>query len=169
MAKKDILKSVRHYAKANNLEVVPDQITGKTFALCIVHEGKIVKQYSPYCSPKELNIFIEGFNVGVQDKEIKEKPKTEVYLLYEGDEWLSISSQVLMGIFTNDQDLKKGCEELVRSRADRNFTDEDRESFDTIEDFVEDSVNELMSNRQLLGYYTSFMISQVATNVMNEI
>ena len=169
MAQKNILKSVRHYAEANGLEIVPDQITGKTFALCIVQEGKIVKQYSPYCSPKELNMFIEGFIAGLQDKEVREKNKAEVYLLYEGDEWLSKSSQVLMGIFTNEQDLKKGCEELVRSRADRNFTDEDREYFDTTEDFVEDSVVELMSNRQLLGNCTSFMISQVATNVLNEI
>lgn len=41
----------------------------------------------------------------------------KVYLLYEGDEWLSTDSLVLMGIFTSKQAFKFNAEKLIRQRA----------------------------------------------------
>ena len=167
MTSEEALSKINESAEHNCMKLVPDNDKGVTYALCLTNDDIVVKQISPYYPLRELAIFMEGYAAGLPNKE--QESKDEVYLLYEGDEWLSRSSLSLMGIFTNEEDLKKGCEELVRSRAERNYTDSEKEWCDSMEDFIVYCVDELMSNRQVLSSYSSFTISQVATNVMEEI
>ena len=167
MTSEEALTKINESAEHNYMKLVPDNDKGGTYALCLTDDGKVSKQISPYYPLRELAIFMEGYAAGLPNKE--QKSKDEVYLLYEGDEWLSRSSLSLMGIFTNEEDLKKGCEELVRSRAEQNYTHSEKEWCESMEDFIVYCVDELMSNRQVLSSYSSFTISQVATNVMEEI
>ena len=167
MTSEEALTKINESAEHNCMKLVPDTNMGGTYALCLTDDVKVSKQISPYYPLRELAIFMEGYAAGLPNKE--QESKDEVYLLYEGDEWLSRSSLSLMGIFTNEEDLKKGCEELVRSRAERNYTDSEKEWCESLEGFIVYCVDELMSNRQVLSSYSSFTISQVATNVMEEI
>lgn len=55
-------------ARLNNSELrcVPDQITGKTFALCLMvsnnpDENRIARIISPFYPPKELTAFMDGY------------------------------------------------------------------------------------------------------------
>lgn len=55
-------------ARLNNPELrcVPDQITGKTFALCLMasnnpDENRIARIISPFYPPKELTAFMDGY------------------------------------------------------------------------------------------------------------
>ena len=55
-------------ARLNNpeLKCVPDQITGKTFALCLMEsdkpdENRIARIISPFYPPKELTAYIDGY------------------------------------------------------------------------------------------------------------
>ena len=48
------------------LKCVPDQITGKTYALCLMasdkpDENRIARIISSFYSPKELTAFMEGY------------------------------------------------------------------------------------------------------------
>ena len=52
--------------KNPQLKCVPDQITGKTYALCLMYsddpaENRIARHISSYYHPKELIAFIEGY------------------------------------------------------------------------------------------------------------
>ena len=52
--------------KNSRMRCVPDQITGKNYALCLMetpdeHETRIQRHISYYMSPKELIAFIYGY------------------------------------------------------------------------------------------------------------
>ena len=102
----EILDKAKKFALSNNLTIIPDQITGKKFALCknIQSNGQVVERKSVFCSPKELDTLIEGYCFGQQTSKKNGNPLI-LHLLYEGDQWLSTSSLVLMGVFTNEDDL----------------------------------------------------------------
>lgn len=51
------------------IKIVPDQVTGKAYALCIMetddeHETRIQRHISDYYSPELLTAFIEGLYIG---------------------------------------------------------------------------------------------------------
>lgn len=48
----------------------------------------------------------------------------KVYLLYEGDEWLSLHSLVLMGVFTSEKELESASNKVIHQKIDRNFNAE---------------------------------------------
>lgn len=96
-----------------------------------------------------------------------------VFLLYEGDEWLSRHSMVLMGVFTNQAELKSAARELIEYRADEhldiaksnyNFDDDATE-----EDVVEDILTELFSRGATQGWLTNYSVVKVETNKLEEI
>ena len=125
----EILDKAKKFALSNNLTIIPDQITGKKFALCknVQSNGEVVENKSVFCSPKELDTLIEGYCFGLQTSNKDENPLV-LHLLYEGDQWLSKSSLVLMGVFTNEDDLKSGVEKLIREDANNNYTEEDKQN-----------------------------------------
>ena len=52
------------------LRIVPDQITGRTFSLCVMetdepHEGRIQRHITEYHKPEDLTLIIEGIYLGV--------------------------------------------------------------------------------------------------------
>jgi hypothetical protein len=54
------------------LKCVPDQITGKTYALCLMctdepNERRISRHISSYYPPKELTAFMEGYQQSMYD------------------------------------------------------------------------------------------------------
>ena len=166
----EILDKAKKFALSNNLTIIPDQITGKKFALCknVQSNGQVVERKSVFCSPKELDTLIEGYCFGQQTSK-KDENHLVLHLLYEGDQWLSTSSLVLMGVFTNENDLKSGAEKLIREDANNNYTEEDKQNEKSMEDYIEESVYWLMSDRQLLGCYNSFLISDVTPNLYGEV
>ena len=78
-----------------------------------------------------------------------------VYVLYEGDAWLSSSSLVPMGIFDNTEDLMVSARELISER----YSDEDE---------VEDMMLELGNYNQISGYDVNYLIKVVELNVLEE-
>lgn len=96
-----------------------------------------------------------------------------VYLLYEGDGWLSNGSLVLMGIFDSDEKLKNGAEELISNRINEHYDYaiecccEDENDI-TKESVLNEILDELMDNFQYLGE-TSYIIKEAELNVVEEI
>ena len=62
-----------------------------------------------------------------------------VYVLYEGDAWLSHSSLVPMGIFDSEENVFQAAESLIRDR----FSDEDE---------IDEMLEELVNYGQTSGY-----------------
>ena len=96
-----------------------------------------------------------------------------VYLLYEGDEWLTRGSMVLMGVLTNQNALKKAAEELIMQRADEHL-ETAKENYDfgedaTQQDVIEDILIELLSRRSTNGWLTNYSIQKVETDKLEEI
>lgn len=61
-------------ARLNNpaLRCVPDQITGKNYALCLMesdnpNENRIARIISPFYPPKELTAFMDGYYQAICD------------------------------------------------------------------------------------------------------
>ena len=103
-----------------------------------------------------------------------------VYLLYEGDEWLSTDSLVLMGIFTSDEHLKTNAEKLIRERAKQHIRDAkekfDSDYFDDCKTFeekttvvVDDILTELMNCGSTIGWTTNYIITSATLNELEEI
>lgn len=102
-----------------------------------------------------------------------------VYLLYEGDEWLSTDSLVLMGIFTSDEHLKENAEELIRQRKKQHLRDaEEQTMFDfddcdhdeeRIEIVVDDILTELLSRGSTNGWTTNYCYTSATLNELGEI
>ena len=60
----------------------------------------------------------------------------KVYILYEGNAWLSNNSLVPMGVFENEELLTKGTKELIFNTFDE---DEAEEVFDEFKNFKQTS------------------------------
>lgn len=56
-------------------------------------------------------------------------------LLYEGDQWLSTSSMVLMGVFTERKSLVRAVCKWIRERLDDNFDPSHYDKTDLNEDY----------------------------------
>ena len=61
-----VMQATLNRFKNPRLKCVPDQITGKTYALCLMYtdepnENRISRYISSYYSPKELTAFMEGY------------------------------------------------------------------------------------------------------------
>lgn len=96
-----------------------------------------------------------------------------VFLLYEGDEWLSRNSMVLMGVFTNQVELKSAARELIEQRADEHLdiakSEYDFDEDVTEEDVVEEILIELLSRGSTQGWLANYSVVKVETNKLEEI
>lgn len=80
----------------------------------------------------------------------------EVYVLYEGDAWLSNTSLVPMGIFDNTDDLMVSARKLISER----YSDEDE---------VEDMVTDLGKYNSASGYGdVGYLVKVVELNKLEE-
>ncbi len=97
----------------------------------------------------------------------------KVFLLYEGDERLLNNSMVLMGVFTNQVELKSAARELIEQRADEHL-DIAKSNYDfdddaTEEDVVEEILIELFSRGATQGWLTNYSVVKVETNKLESI
>lgn len=119
-----------------------------------------------------------------------------LYMLHEGDQWLSRDSLVCMGVFDLEH-LDGACENLIRERADELFREHlnengydgksllrycndnciDREKGESkehlynrlLDEFVDGLKEELLNNSQTQGYSTNFYINPITLNEYGEI
>ena len=92
-----------------------------------------------------------------------------MYLLFEGDEWLSKSSLVCMGLFTSPTKLKAAVTQLIRQRIEDNFDPRDYDYDITAEDWVNEQVTEFMESKQTSEGGVLFIAKQVTPNKLEEI
>lgn len=97
-----------------------------------------------------------------------------VYLLYEGDEWLSTTSLILMGVFSSMKFLSDAARTLIAQRgrehweiAVGNGCFEDKEI--SMEDVCADIYSELIAEGQTSGWATNYIIKKVEINKLEEI
>ena len=99
-----------------------------------------------------------------------------VYLIYEGDEWLSRDSKVLMGVFDNDEDLWNGAYDLIYERIDEHVDYAEENIYELEEgehvdeqEVMADLMDELKHNWQTQGWITNYMIEEVELNKLEEV
>lgn len=95
--------------------------------------------------------------------------KNKMYLLFEGDEWLSTDSLVCMGLFTNDDELEKGVTKLIKQRIKDNFDPRDYDYDITAEEWVKEQVVEFMESKQTSEGAILFIAKTVEPNKLEKI
>ncbi|GAY28478.1 hypothetical protein PvtlMGM1_1778 [Prevotella sp. MGM1] len=102
----------------------------------------------------------------------------KVYLLYEGDQWLSTGSLVLMGIFTDIDTLRINSRELIRERAKSHLNDAVGMGYDfgdcktkdeKKEVVVDDILLELMSRASTCSWSTNYSYIEATLNSLGEL
>ena len=104
----------------------------------------------------------------------------EVYLLYEGDEWLSTGSLVLMGIFTSQELLKCNAKKLIRERGKKHLkfaldsmmymgNELNGTIEENIEVVVEDILEELLFRGATSGWEVNYCYTSATLNELGEI
>ena len=93
-----------------------------------------------------------------------------IYLLYEGDAWLSRSSLVLMGVFEDEYKLNEATEALIQEHARKNFNSEDwsDEEYD-IEQFVYEEIVHFADTLQTQYGEVRIMAKTATMNELGEI
>lgn len=90
----------------------------------------------------------------------------EVFLLYEGDSWLSTGSLVLLGVFTSTEKLVDGVCEYVHNNLNVYIDDEEVENAD---DVTERICDEFFINGMQTQCYSSNLYAKIAeTNRIEE-
>ena len=101
-----------------------------------------------------------------------------VRLLYEGDEWLSTDSLVLMGIFTSDETFKTNAEKLIRERGRQHVSDAEGMGYDfsdcetmkdKIDSVCDDILLELCSRGSTSGWTTNYSSTTAELDKLEEI
>ncbi len=101
-----------------------------------------------------------------------------VYLLYEGDQWLSSDSMVLMGIFTNEEKLKVNAEKLIREHTSEHLNDAEGMDYDfddletkkeKMDSVVEDILLELMSRHATSSWSTNYSFQEATLDELGEL
>ena len=131
----------------------------------------LVKTSYPQAEPEDVkNMFLSIMAVQLARKMLMKK----VYLIYEGDEHLSKDSMVLMGIFNNVEDLKKGARQLITDRLNDNFhrcecDEETCSEEDAKSNFIDHSMKELMEDYQTHEGSVLFQICEADINEIGEV
>lgn len=105
------------------------------------------------------------------DKKKSAQAEVLVYLLYEGDEWLSSDSLVLMGIFTSKESFKANAEKLIRQRIKqhRRTASENGWEYGTDNEIVDDILLELTSRGSTTGWETNYTTQSATLDELGEI
>ena len=93
----------------------------------------------------------------------------KVYLLYEGDAWLSSDSLVLMGVFSSKYTLYDAAEKLISEHVKDNFDPDEYSEYYTEEDFIEDELICLRDRHQTQGGQVNFMVEEAILDRLQEI
>lgn len=70
MTQKEAYRQAEAFATVKGWKLVPDQITGKKYAFCVMNNGNCIqRQISGYFYPADLLVFIDGYNAGMQARQ----------------------------------------------------------------------------------------------------
>lgn len=70
MTQKEAYRQAEAFATVKDWELVPDQITGKKYAFCVMNNGNCIqRQISVYLKPTDLLLFFDGYNAGMQARQ----------------------------------------------------------------------------------------------------
>lgn len=70
MTQKESYRQAEAFATAQGWEIIPDQITGRKYAFCVMNnENCIQRHISGYLKPADLLLFIDGYNAGMQARQ----------------------------------------------------------------------------------------------------
>lgn len=96
---------------------------------------------------------------------------TKVWLLYEGDEWLSTGSLVLMAICTSEESFRANAEKLIAERAAQHFRTAKGNGmdFDCKEGVCEDISLELRSRGATTGWDVNYCYTIADCDQLGEI
>lgn len=106
------------------------------------------------------------------------KQNDSVFLLYEGDEWLSKDSLVLMGVFSSLKSLDFYADKLIRERGKKHLetAEEDGWLFDegfTEEEKVDEIVGtillDLMDRKSTDTWSINYLIKEATLDKLEEI
>jgi len=97
-----------------------------------------------------------------------------VFLLYEGDEWLSSDSLVLMGVFSSEEKLEKGAKKLIWERRKEHLQYEREQAYEGdeirgVRDLCADIFDDLMRHNQSDYGYTRYLVKEVELNKLEEV
>lgn len=97
-----------------------------------------------------------------------------VFLLYEGDLWLSTSSLGLMGVFTSEDTLKKNAKKLIWERRQEHLQYEkdihlDGDKIRSMRDICAKILDELIRHNHSDYGYTRYLIKKVELNKLEEV
>lgn len=92
-----------------------------------------------------------------------------VFLLYEGDVYLSTDSLVLMGIFTSEKNLRKAVKKLIKERISENFDPTEYSYPTTKTQFIKEQILDFMELFQTLTGSVKFMARKATLNKLGEI
>lgn len=96
--------------------------------------------------------------------------KQQAIMLYEGDEWLSTSSLVCMGVFTNQRKLQKAIRKHVKQLLQRRLLFEEKYGdYETERDAVAYVCQQITEKGQYCGYSASICIKRIELNQFEEI
>ena len=98
----------------------------------------------------------------------------KVYLLFEGDEWLSRDSLVLMGAFSTEETLKKGAKKLIWERRKEHLQYEKDsackgDEIRGMREICADILDELIRNYQSSFGENSYQIKEVELDNLEEV
>lgn len=70
MTQKEAYRQAEAFATVKGWELVPDQITGKKYAFCVMNNWNCIqRQISGYLKPTDLLLFVDGYNAGMQARQ----------------------------------------------------------------------------------------------------
>lgn len=86
-----------------------------------------------------------------------------VYILYEGDVWISRDRLVPMGIFDSWDKVMDNAITLLKDQIDRGLHD-----VEDLDDYLKEAHDEIEQYRQFIGHDASIYILPVALNKLEE-
>jgi hypothetical protein len=97
-----------------------------------------------------------------------------VFLLFEGDEWLSSDSLILMGVFSSEKKLEKGAKKLIWERRKEHLQYEkdcacEGDDIRGMREICADILNELIRNNQSSCGDIRYQIKEVELDKLEEV
>lgn len=93
----------------------------------------------------------------------------KVYVLYEGDAWLSSDSLVIAGIFSSEYTLFQAAKKLIIKNVKINFDPDDYDEHYTKNDYIEDEFIFFKENYQTQGNKVNIMAEKYELDELYDI
>lgn len=97
-----------------------------------------------------------------------------VFLLYEGNAWLSTDSLVLMGVFSSEDLLEKNAKKLIWGKRQEHLRWEKEQAFEdekirSMRDLCANILDDLMRNQHSDYGYTRYLFKEVELDKLEEV